>query len=197
MDRRRHRLRRMHRPSPRLLARRRSERHSAERRRQAQTLLRAGRGCRRRQLYKSTGDTSGTTATCEAEKGFGIFGQVNKSTSIAKIRDGTSNTIMTGELQRIIQKTTDCVPSTPVPARSQPRRLGHRRKPDVVHHRLPLSRRREDQVVDEQRPFPVAGQRSRQAAPTSAWATAPCGSSARRSIPTSSLCWAAWPTECR
>ena len=31
----------------------------------------------------------------------GIFGAVNESTSFAQIRDGTSNTLMTGELQRI------------------------------------------------------------------------------------------------
>ena len=32
---------------------------------------------------------------------WGVFGRVNIGTSIAEIRDGTSNTIMTGELQRI------------------------------------------------------------------------------------------------
>jgi prepilin-type N-terminal cleavage/methylation domain-containing protein/prepilin-type processing-associated H-X9-DG protein len=32
---------------------------------------------------------------------WGIFGQVNVSTSFGSIRDGTSNTLMTGELQRI------------------------------------------------------------------------------------------------
>jgi prepilin-type processing-associated H-X9-DG protein len=35
------------------------------------------------------------------EKVFGVFGQVNQSTSFAAIRDGLSNTIMLGELQRI------------------------------------------------------------------------------------------------
>ncbi len=34
-------------------------------------------------------------------KCWGIFGQVNMSTSFGAIRDGTSNTLMTGELQRI------------------------------------------------------------------------------------------------
>ncbi len=42
------------------------------------------------------------TGNCAAITGFGIFGQMNQSTSYAAIRDGTSNTIMTGELQRII-----------------------------------------------------------------------------------------------
>jgi len=57
--------------------------------------------------YKVAGDVSGSKATCEANKGWGIFGRVNTSTSFADIRDGTSNTLMTGELQRIIRKTTD------------------------------------------------------------------------------------------
>ena len=34
-------------------------------------------------------------------KRWGIFGEINKSTSFASIRDGTSNTIMTGEVQRL------------------------------------------------------------------------------------------------
>jgi prepilin-type N-terminal cleavage/methylation domain-containing protein/prepilin-type processing-associated H-X9-DG protein len=34
-------------------------------------------------------------------KQWGIFGQVNTSATFASVRDGTSNTIMTGELQRI------------------------------------------------------------------------------------------------
>ncbi|MBN1393963.1 MAG: DUF1559 domain-containing protein [Pirellulales bacterium] len=34
-------------------------------------------------------------------KRWGIFGEVNKSTTFASVRDGTSNTIMTGELQRV------------------------------------------------------------------------------------------------
>ena len=36
---------------------------------------------------------------------WGIFGRVNVSTTFAEIRDGTSNTIMTGELQRITATT--------------------------------------------------------------------------------------------
>ena len=35
------------------------------------------------------------------KKRWGIFGRVNVSTSFAEIKDGTSNTIMTGEMQRI------------------------------------------------------------------------------------------------
>ncbi len=33
---------------------------------------------------------------------WGILGGINKSTTFAQIRDGTSNTIMTGEMQRIV-----------------------------------------------------------------------------------------------
>jgi prepilin-type processing-associated H-X9-DG protein len=55
--------------------------------------------------YQVVGDTSGPNATCDAKKGWGIFGRVNTSTRLAEIRDGTANTIMIGELQRIIQKT--------------------------------------------------------------------------------------------
>lgn len=43
-----------------------------------------------------------TGGTCMTITGFGIFGQMNQSTSYAAIRDGTSNTIMVGELQRIV-----------------------------------------------------------------------------------------------
>jgi prepilin-type processing-associated H-X9-DG protein len=53
------------------------------------------------------GDTSGANATCKAERGWGIFGQINKSTNYVEVRDGISNTLMIGELQRIIRKTTD------------------------------------------------------------------------------------------
>ena len=59
------------------------------------------------EAYKVAGDVSGANATCKAEKGWGIFGRVNTSTSFAEIRDGTSNTLMTGELQRIIRKRAD------------------------------------------------------------------------------------------
>jgi type II secretory pathway pseudopilin PulG len=40
------------------------------------------------------------------EKRFGIFGRTNMSTGIGEIKDGTYNTIMTGELQRITFVTT-------------------------------------------------------------------------------------------
>ena len=43
-----------------------------------------------------------TTSTVDPpQKIWGIFGNVNSATTFAMIRDGTSNTIMTGELQRI------------------------------------------------------------------------------------------------
>jgi type II secretory pathway pseudopilin PulG len=64
--------------------------------------------------YKVLSDVSGAKATCEAEKGFGIFGGVNTSNSIAKIKDGTSNTLMVGELQRIIRKTNDAASASPL-----------------------------------------------------------------------------------
>ena len=42
------------------------------------------------------------------EKRWGIFGRVNVSTQFKEIKDGLSNTIMTGELQRI----TDLTPTS-------------------------------------------------------------------------------------
>jgi prepilin-type N-terminal cleavage/methylation domain-containing protein len=48
--------------------------------------------------YAVAGEVAGT---CFAEKGLGILGQVNQSASFASVRDGTSNTILAGELQRI------------------------------------------------------------------------------------------------
>jgi type II secretory pathway pseudopilin PulG len=57
--------------------------------------------------YKVTGDIGGAKAACRAEKGLGIFGQLNRGTTLAEIRDGICNTIMTGELQRITRLTTD------------------------------------------------------------------------------------------
>ena len=37
---------------------------------------------------------------------FGIFGRINRSTTVAAVRDGLSNVIMTGELQRIVMTVT-------------------------------------------------------------------------------------------
>jgi type II secretory pathway pseudopilin PulG len=58
--------------------------------------------------YKVSGDPAGSDnkvgGFCVSSTGFGIFGGVNVSTKMAKVRDGLSNTIMTGELQRIIVK---------------------------------------------------------------------------------------------
>jgi prepilin-type N-terminal cleavage/methylation domain-containing protein len=57
--------------------------------------------------YQVAGDpTAASGGRCYADKGFGIFGQVNVSNSMAGVRDGLSNTIMAGELQRITTKTT-------------------------------------------------------------------------------------------
>jgi type II secretory pathway pseudopilin PulG len=61
--------------------------------------------------YEVAGDVSGSKPACEAKTGLGIFGGVNTSNSVADVAtDGTSNTIMVGELQRIIHKTNG-VPS--------------------------------------------------------------------------------------
>ena len=65
------------------------------------------------------------------DKLWGIFGRVNISTIIDEISDGTSNTIMTGELQRI----TDVTPGSKDG-------LGDRRTGDVVHHRRDVQLRR-------------------------------------------------------
>ncbi|MBU4400702.1 MAG: DUF1559 domain-containing protein [Planctomycetes bacterium] len=48
-----------------------------------------------------TGAAAILNTTDSASKRWGIFGEVNKSTTFASIRDGTSNTIMTGEVQRL------------------------------------------------------------------------------------------------
>ena len=52
--------------------------------------------------YSSLGET-GTGATITADKRWGVFGRVNVATTFADIKDGTSNTIVTGELQRITE----------------------------------------------------------------------------------------------
>jgi len=41
---------------------------------------------------------------------WGVFGRVNYSTSFAEIKDGTSNTIITGEMQRLTDPTTTASP---------------------------------------------------------------------------------------
>jgi prepilin-type processing-associated H-X9-DG protein len=57
--------------------------------------------------FQVVGDIGGPDATCLAAKGFGVFGRVNIGTTIREIaKDGTSCTIMTGELQRITTTTT-------------------------------------------------------------------------------------------
>ncbi len=54
-----------------------------------------------------SGQKSGD-ATAPKDKRWGILGRVNYSTSFAEIKDGTSNTILTGEMQKITS-----APSTP------------------------------------------------------------------------------------
>jgi type II secretory pathway pseudopilin PulG len=70
--------------------------------------------------YQVSGDPAGSDnkvgGSCYAKTGFGIFGGVNVSTSMAKVRDGLTNTIMTGELQRITAKS----PAGPFTASSGP-----------------------------------------------------------------------------
>jgi prepilin-type N-terminal cleavage/methylation domain-containing protein/prepilin-type processing-associated H-X9-DG protein len=56
-------------------------------------------------VYAVQGEAT-TSYVCSAEKGYGILSQVNQSTSYGQIRDGLSNTIMAGELQRITTTTT-------------------------------------------------------------------------------------------
>jgi prepilin-type N-terminal cleavage/methylation domain-containing protein/prepilin-type processing-associated H-X9-DG protein len=59
------------------------------------------------EVYPGTAATTtpfipnGIGTTDSDSKRWGIFGQVNQSTTFAGIRDGLANTIMTGELQRI------------------------------------------------------------------------------------------------
>jgi len=53
-------------------------------------------------------DSSGDKVRDAEKYRWGIFGRVNVSTSFGEIKDGTSNTIMTGELQRI----TDLTPNS-------------------------------------------------------------------------------------
>jgi len=55
--------------------------------------------------YCSTTTPFPSTFTDSYSKCWGIFGQLNTSTSFGAIRDGTSNTIMAGELQRITTQT--------------------------------------------------------------------------------------------
>ena len=46
-------------------------------------------------------------------RSWGVFGKINKSTTFAQLRDGVSNTIMTGEMQRIIMTATVANPAGP------------------------------------------------------------------------------------
>ena len=45
--------------------------------------------------------TRGPTGTDSSARQWGVFGQINKSATFGSMRDGSSNTIITGELQRI------------------------------------------------------------------------------------------------
>jgi len=55
--------------------------------------------------YVVSGETA-TGAAVSPQATWGIFGQFNSATSFGAVRDGLSNTIMTGELQRITSTTT-------------------------------------------------------------------------------------------
>ena len=55
--------------------------------------------------YKITGESTDAVAGAGARR-WGIFGQINSCTMFGSIRDGTSNTIMTGELQRLTDTVT-------------------------------------------------------------------------------------------
>jgi prepilin-type N-terminal cleavage/methylation domain-containing protein/prepilin-type processing-associated H-X9-DG protein len=58
--------------------------------------------------YCPTHPQSGVAIENTAKSRLGIFGKVNESTTFGQVRDGTSNTIMIGELQRI----TDITPGS-------------------------------------------------------------------------------------
>jgi len=62
--------------------------------------------------YTPTGQYAvpGEPTTLTVIKRVGIFGRINVATTIAEIRDGTSNTIMTGEMQRLTTETA--IPSS-------------------------------------------------------------------------------------
>lgn len=56
----------------------------------------------------SFGSGSETTSTgCNSSRGYGLFGQVNVSAGFGSVKDGMSNTIITGELQRIVNQSTN------------------------------------------------------------------------------------------
>ncbi len=63
--------------------------------------------------YNTTGTSYLIAASSAAQLRWGIFGQVNVSVSFGEIRDGTSNTFLTGELQRF-QSTTATANNLPV-----------------------------------------------------------------------------------
>ena len=88
--------------------------HAPRRRRQTRSRRRARPG--NPGPYAVAGDTELRRHYALHEKGFGIFGQVNQSTSYGQIRDGLSNTIIAGELQRI----TTVVTAAPYNASSGP-----------------------------------------------------------------------------
>lgn len=56
--------------------------------------------------YRVATDVSGSKASCEANRGFGVFGRVNTGSKFFDAKDGLASTIMTGELQRITDKRT-------------------------------------------------------------------------------------------
>jgi prepilin-type N-terminal cleavage/methylation domain-containing protein len=58
-------------------------------------------------FYSPTSTNYHIAADSSAPLRWGIFGQVNLSTSFGTVRDGTSNTFMTGELQRFASGGTD------------------------------------------------------------------------------------------
>ncbi|MBN1393559.1 MAG: DUF1559 domain-containing protein [Pirellulales bacterium] len=59
-------------------------------------------------IYVVEGD--GALGTGPAMKRVGIFGRINACTGFGEIKDGTSNTILTGELQRNVDEDGDGIP---------------------------------------------------------------------------------------
>ncbi len=59
----------------------------------------------------NTGNPTNAFANTDANS-WGVFGKINKSTTFAQLRDGVSNTIMTGEMQRIVMTVTPYGPGS-------------------------------------------------------------------------------------
>ena len=128
----------------------------------------------------------------ESER-WGIFGRVNVSTTFAEIRDGTSNTLMTGELQRLTDFTPGSKDGWAVGGPATLFTTGA-----MVHRddkKLTMQDSSKDAALMNNSFWGSPGSSPQRR--TSVWATAACGSFRRRLTRTSSRSWAAWPTTSR